>query len=137
MENNQAQQKTNQQEVIARFKEAARTLRKLPNFKIQGYCNSWPEIVYSAREIAFMEQKELKLRATPQAISRMEEAISWLNILNTAEDRKLVWMRAVGVPWLEIAKIFGKSRSTVIEKYNRSILRITNKYLYEDIRRHC
>jgi len=117
-----------EQEIIAIFKEAVRTLKKLPPVRVRGYFNSWPEIVYTEREIMRMDQKPKLWRATPDAISRMEKAIEWLSLLETPEERKIVWMRANNIPWNIISKTFGFSRVTANKKYKNAINFITHNY---------
>jgi hypothetical protein len=117
-----------EQEIIAIFKEAVRTLKKLPPVRVRGYFNSWPEIVYTEREIMRMDQKPKLWRATPDAISRMEKAIESLSLLETPEERKIVWMRANNIPWNIISKTFGFSRVTANKKYKNAINFITQNY---------
>lgn len=121
MENNQ---KPSEQQIIARFKEAVRTIKKLPPVSAKGYFNAWPDIVYNKAEIRQMDKKTKFLPATAEAISRMEEVLEWLNLLKTTEERKIVWMRAEGVPWEEITKTFGFSRVTASKKYKNALEKI-------------
>lgn len=125
---NETNKRFDEQEIIAIFKEAVRTLKKLPPVRVRGYFNSWPEIVYTEREIMRMDQKPKLWRATPDAISRMEKAIEWLSLLETPEERKIVWMRANNIPWNIISKTFGFSRVTANKKYKNAINFITHNY---------
>jgi hypothetical protein len=125
---NETNKRFDEQEIIAIFKEAVRTLKKLPPVRVRGYFNSWPEIVYTEREIMRMDQKPKLWRATPDAISRMEKAIEWLSLLETPEERKIVWMRANNIPWNIISKTFGFSRVTANKKYKNAINFITQNY---------
>jgi len=135
MENKQQQamqqknQKLNEQQVIARLKEAMSTIRRLPPVKVQGYFNAWPDMVYSEIEIMRMDRKPKKLAASPDAIARMEEAVSWVNLLKKADERQMVWMRANGVPWNEICKKLAISRVTASKRYRNALRKITQKYL--------
>ena len=124
MKNNQ---KLNEQQVIARFKEAVSTMRRLPPVRVQGYFNAWPDIVYSEIEIMRMDKKSKTWPATPDAISRMQETVLWLNLLETVVQRKIVWMRASHTPWQVICKTFGFSRTTANKKYKNAICKITQK----------
>jgi len=125
---NETNKRFDEQEIIAIFKEAVRTLKKLPPVRVRGYFNSWPEIVYTEREIMRMDQKPKLWRATPDAISRMEKAIEWLSLLETPAERKIVWMRANNIPWNIISKTFGFSRVTANKKYKNAINFITQNY---------
>jgi hypothetical protein len=62
--------------VEERVEEAAWVLGRLPGPRRQGYFSTWPDIVLSAREIASQEPRPMRVLPTPQAITRMEEAIS-------------------------------------------------------------
>jgi hypothetical protein len=64
-------------EIEGRFEEAARTLRRLPDDKPQGYFNVWPAIVRTTWEIMAMERQPMKVWATPQSIDRMDECFAW------------------------------------------------------------
>lgn len=117
-----------EEQIIAIFKEAVRTLKKMPPVRVQGYFNAWPEMIYTEKEIMRMDQKSKVWRATPDAISRMEKAIGWLSLLETPMERKIVWMRASNIPWDIIKKTFGFSRVTADKKYKNAIKFITNNY---------
>ena len=121
--------KLNEQEIIAIFKEAVRTLKRLPPVKVQGYFSAWPDIAYTEKEVMRMDKKTKTWPPTPEAISRMESAVSWLNLLETVEERKIVWMRANNVPWNEICKTFGTCRSNANKKYKNSLCKIVQKLL--------
>jgi len=125
---NETNKRFDEQQIIAIFKEAVRTLKKLPPVRVQGYFNSWPEIIYTEREIMRMDHKPKVWRATPDAISRMEKAIEWLSLLETPVERKIVWMRANNIPWNIISKTFGFSRVTANKKYKNAITFITHNY---------
>lgn len=121
-------QKLDEQQVISRLKEAVSTMRRLPPVRVQGYFNAWPDMVYTEIEIMRMDRKPKTWPATPEAISNMEEAILWLNLLETVEDRKIVWMRASNIPWDIISKTFGFSRVTANKKFRNAIKFITQNY---------
>jgi len=120
-------QQLDEQQIIAMLKEAVRTLRRLPSVRVQGYFCSWPEIIYTEREIMRMDQKTKTWPPTPEAISRMEIAVSWLNLLETTEQRKIVWMRANNIPWNEICKTFGICRSMANKRWKKAIEKICHK----------
>ena len=121
-------QKLDEQQVIARLKEAVSTMRRLPPVRVQGYFNAWPDMVYTEIEIMRMDRKPKTWPATPEAISKMEEACRWLNFLSDIDDRKLVWMRSGNTPWEIICKRFGICRSNANKKWKLAIRTITNKH---------
>ena len=57
--------------VAEHFEEAFRTLRQLPPVTVQGYFNTWPEVVRTSQEIAAMEPQPLKVRPSAGAIDRL------------------------------------------------------------------
>lgn len=120
-------QQLSEQQIIAIFKEAVRTLKRLPPVKVQGYFSVWPEIVYSEVEIMRMDKKPKTWPATPDAISRMERSIEWLSLLETVEERKIIWMRANNIPWVIISKTFGICRSAANKKYKNALCKIMQK----------
>lgn len=126
---NEINKRFDEQQIIAIFKEAVRTLKKLPPVRVQGYFNAWPEVIYTEREIMRMDQKPKVWRATPEAISRMEKAIEWLSLLETPAERKIVWMRANNISWNEICKIFGICRSAANKRWKKAIVTICQKYI--------
>lgn len=113
--------------VAKAFEEAIRTLKKLPSAKLRDYFTSWPEVIYTEREIARMDQKPKKWPATPEAISRLEMVCGWIHFLDEVEDRKIVWLRAEKTPWKLICIEFAISRATANRKWQNAIRRITQK----------
>lgn len=116
-----------EKQIIARFREAALTIRKLPLVRVRGYFNAWPDIIHSEIEIIRMDKKAKFFPATPAAISRMEEVLEWLILIDEIDDKKLIWMRAENVPWGIICKTFGICRSAANKKYQKAIDRICQK----------
>ena len=120
-------QKCTKEIVAYRFEEAVRTLRRLPPVIVRGYISSLPEIIYTKREIAMMDQKPKRWPPTAEAISEMEETCKWINLLTEIDDRKIIWYRASRLPWKEICIKLGVARSTANWRWQNAILTITNK----------
>ena len=120
-------QKWTKEQVAERFEAAVRTLRRLPPVRVRGYISSWPEIIYTKREIAMMDQKPKRWPPTAEAISEMEETCKWINLLTEIDDRKIIWYRASRLPWKEISIKLGVARSTANWRWQNAILTITNK----------
>ena len=120
-------QKWTKEQVAERFEAAVRTLRRLPPVIVRGYISSWPEIIYTKREIAMMDQKPKRWPPTAEAISEMEETCKWINLLTEIDDRKIIWYRASRLPWKEICIKLGVARSTANWRWQNAILTITNK----------
>jgi hypothetical protein len=94
---------------------------------VRGYISSWPEIIYTKREIAMMDQKPKRWPPTAEAISDMEETCKWVSLLDQVDDRKIIWYRASRLPWKEICIKLGVARSTANWRWQNAILTITNK----------
>ena len=120
-------QKWTKEQVAERFEAAVRTLRRLHPVRVRGYISSWPEIIYTKREIAMMDQKPKRWPPTAEAISEMEETCKWINLLTEIDDRKIIWYRASRLPWKEICIKLGVARSTANWRWQNAILTITNK----------
>ena len=110
-------------DVEAHFREAILTLKKLPLSMLKGCSSSWPEVLYSVRELAFQEQKPMRLRATPDAISRLEMALEWVTWVDV-QERKLIWWRAAKKPWKAICWELGCTRSTAWRKRHTACSKI-------------
>ena len=106
------------QAVAERLEEAVDVLARLPEARIHGVYDLWPKLVGEpcrhARPAA----------AAPEAIDRMEQALSWLLWLEP-EERRLVWLRAEGVPWKRITHRLGIGRTTAWQRWTTALLKIT------------
>ncbi len=114
-------------DIADRFEEAAYTLRRLPPVKVQGYQNTWPEIIRDVFEK--MQEEKLSGRLgppAPDAISRMEETIGWVFWLDE-DDRRLVWLRAERVKWKLICQRIGCCRAAAHYKYRVAIMKIVTR----------
>jgi len=105
------------------FLEVISTLKKLPPVKQRGYFNSWPDIIYTPNELMFQEKIPKRLKATPEAISRIDKVFNWM-IWITVEERKLIWKRARNIRWQSICQEFGYNRITAWRKWNIGLKKI-------------
>jgi hypothetical protein len=112
-----------EKDVAGQFEESISTLKKLPPVRAQGYFNAWPEIVRTPEEIAAGEPMPLRLRATPDAISRMEQTLRWITWVDV-EERRLIWNRAARRRWKTICWELGCDRSTAWRKWNIALAKI-------------
>ena len=114
-------------EVEERLRSAARTLRRLPNVKVQGYFSTWPTIIREPLEILQMEPEPMRLTPSMADITEMEEVLFvWLKWLEP-EERRLVWLRAERVRWKLICGRFGVGRTKAWEMYRRALGSIAAK----------
>ena len=111
---------------MKRFEECVLTLRKLPGDRRLGYINYWPDIIYSERELARQTPTPIKLWATPDQITRMDETLSWLGWVNQVE-RRLIWLRAEGVPWRLIAYKTGFPRTSAQRYHQGGLVKIAQR----------
>ena len=114
-------------EVEERLRSAARTLRRLPNVKVQGFFSTWPTIIREPLEILQMEPEPLRIKPSMADITEMEEVLFvWLKWLEP-EERRLVWLRAERVRWKLICGRFGVGRTKAWEMYRRALASIAAK----------
>ncbi|MCB1502167.1 MAG: helix-turn-helix domain-containing protein [Bauldia sp.] len=103
--------------VEARLAEAADVLKRLPDQRIRGYFNTWPQIVAEFSDLVGQEPPRLgRPPPQPDAISRMEETLSWTHGLDPT-DAKIVWLRAGGERWKTICWKVGMVRSAANEHW--------------------
>ncbi len=115
------------EDVAARFAEAARTARRLPPVRVQGYFNVWPAIVRQLWETLSNEAAEMRpMPPSPEAIERMMRAMHWVQFLKV-EDRHLVWMRAKDVAWNRIARRFGCNRTTAWRRWQKALQVVSDR----------
>lgn len=116
-------------EVEDRLEDAARTLRRLPAVRVPGYISAWPPIVRSAAEAYGWENATApRIAPSPQAISQMEEAFTWLAWLKNPDDMRIVWLRAEGVRWKPICWRIGISRTTAWQRWAAAMITIANRH---------
>lgn len=97
--------------VEARIEEAADTLRRLPEQRLQTCRSTWPPIIRDFWEVYGAEPARLRLGPPPAAaIDRMDAALEWLRWLEQ-DDARIVWLRACGVRWKVIAWRMGVCRN--------------------------
>jgi hypothetical protein len=90
------------------------------------------ETSYDKEDIGYYI-KNLKLRATPQQITRYEFVIDLLLMIkeDISDDpimaRRLLWLRGSNYKWTKLAKHFGFHRTTLKNKYQRILERLAIK----------
>lgn len=113
-----------QKYVEDRIHDAARTLRRLPEERVQGYFSTWPKIKRDEMEILQMEKEPMRIRPSSDDITKMEEVLFvWLRWLEV-DERKLVWQRAERVRWKLICAQFGVGRTKAWEMYKCALGKI-------------
>jgi hypothetical protein len=106
--------------VAERLAEAVDVLARLPAERVGGLYDLWPRVVGApcagARPAA----------PAPEAIDRMDEALGWLCWLDP-EERRLVWLRAEGLPWKRITYRLGIGRTTAWQRWTVALLKIATR----------
>jgi Domain of unknown function (DUF6362) len=105
--------------VAERLAEAADVLARLPKERARGFYDLWPRLVGEPRHAR-------PAAAAPEAIDRMDEALGWLCWLD-AEERRLVWLRAEGMPWKWITHRLGVGRTTAWQRWTIALLKIATR----------
>ncbi|MGH1471594.1 MAG: DUF6362 family protein [Cellvibrionaceae bacterium] len=116
--------------IALRFEECVSTLRKLPGERSLGYVSYWPEIKYDRRELARQEVQTIRLRPTPDQITRMEETLSWITFVNHGE-RNLIWLRAYRTPWRVISRETGFPRTSAQRYWQGALIKIAERLAQE------
>jgi hypothetical protein len=104
--------------VAARLAEAADVLARLPDAKMRGYYGPWRTLV------GMTGRGPSPAAPAPEAIDRLDEALSWLMWLEP-EERRLVWLRAEGMPWKRITHRLGIGRTTAWQRWTTALLKIS------------
>lgn len=113
--------------IVDLFAEAIETDKKLPSAYRKGASAMQFDIVHDASDHAAWKKREPKIVASAKQIARYEFVLFNINPLLTPMDRKLMWSRAMKVPYTHLAKKLKMHRHTVKEKYLETVIFI--KYL--------
>jgi hypothetical protein len=106
--------------VAERLAEAVDVLSRLPDERVGGFYDLWPRLVGAT------DRGATPAAAAPEAIDRMDEALAWLSWLDH-EERRLVWLRAEGVPWKRITHRLGIGRTTAWHRWTCALLKIATQ----------
>ena len=109
--------------VAERLAEAADVLDRLPEPRLRGFYSLLPLLPDAP---AGDGARTRPAAPAPEAIDRMDEAIGWLCSLD-AEERRLVWLRAEGLPWKRITYRFGIGRTTAWQRWTIALLKIVTR----------
>lgn len=111
-------------ELEQRYREAWLLSRRVPSGIHLGHSTYWPEFNPNRWEVYHAEGAVSK--PTPpsaDAVERMVECMRWLRWLDE-DERRLVWLRASGLPWRMIAEGLGVNRKTPYSHWNKAMNRI-------------
>jgi hypothetical protein len=100
-----------------RFIEAADVMKRLPEVRVPGYYSLWPKALHEFADLVGQEPPRLRRPPpAPDAIGRMEEALSWLAWLEPT-DAKILWLRANGERWKMVCCKVGLRRAAANERW--------------------
>lgn len=123
------------EEVAARFEEAVVTARRLPPVRVQGYFNTWPQLIRQPWEVMSSDTPAYRpLPPSPAAVERMLEVIRWIEWLEV-EQRHLVWMRAKRYRWRDITRRFACDRTTAWRRYQGALFLVVHRLNTSDGKR--
>ena len=124
-------------EIEDRLEEAALTLKRLPNppgSGARGYGSSWPDYVQEAKHAYGYHEARMKVIPNAVEIQRMEDAITWLMLIDypgdperTTIDRRIVWMKAENHRWRSICNSAGLSRSQAWRRWVAALITIERR----------
>ena len=98
----------------------------MPGLKPKAYFSGWPDIVYTTWEILAQETLPMRLGSpTPDAISRMEEVLNWMWLIDSVEERQLIWLRAKRVPWKAICRAMGYGRTKLWQDWVAALVTLS------------
>ena len=118
------------EDVANRFEQAARTARRLPPVRVQGYFSVWPAFVRTEYErMAGDDPPPVRFPPSPVEIDQMLEVMRWVQWLEV-EQRHLVWMRAKRYRWAEISIRFGCCARTTQRRWDIAMY-VVAKHLSE------
>ena len=112
--------------VAARLEEAADTLARLPACCGRGYSSTWPEIVRGHGKAFWPDASARPIPPSPEAIDRTDETLGWLCWLQP-EERRIVWLRAEGLPWKRITYRLGIGRTTAWQRWTLALLKVATR----------
>jgi hypothetical protein len=114
--------------VAQRLAEAADVLNRLPATRVRGFYSLLPLLPDGS---AGDSARERPAAPAPEAIDRLDEALQWLGWLEP-EERRLVWLRAEGLPWKRITHRLGTGRTTAWQRWTTALLKISVRLNAED-----
>ena len=112
-------QRWDQEAVARRLEEAADVLARLPDERVRGLYDLWPRLSESHADTP--GRRQLRPRRST-AWTRRSAWLMWLD----PEERRLVWLRAEGMPWKWITRRLGIGRTTAWQRWTIALLKIAS-----------
>lgn len=113
--------------IFEQIEAAARAERKMQPVTVRNVFCNWPEIIRSFYEAYGQTAATAKVNLTSRQITEYNQVIVWLGWLPKL-DQQILWARANGFSWREIAAQAGKSDKTCKQMAQDSVLCIYIKH---------
>jgi hypothetical protein len=114
-------------QVFDRLVEAADTLSRIKTPDIQRNVTRWPDVVRAAADVTALDSgRSLRGPASPEAITRMDEALLWLGWL-ARDVQRILWCRAEGLSWRKIAAFAGQAPNTCRTRARIALVEIAER----------
>lgn len=112
----------NERNVKACLEDAATIHRRLPEVKVQGYYNLWPDTLKDEWERLYdtANGKSRLGPPMPPEVTYHESIMQWLLWLDPYHQ-KVVWMRANRLPWKILTATLGHGRTKLIGDWKQSL----------------
>ena len=94
------------EEVAEIFQLSVKVARSQPRVGPRATWSAWPEVLHSLREFLRMEKLPLRWQPTRFQIACWEASLEWICLLESEDDRRMVWARAARLPWKIISHRF-------------------------------
>lgn len=111
-----------------RFEDMVDVLSRLPPAIKKQKSTAWfdyvndPNTAYGYGDVRLSRPKP-----TPKQITEMDEALLWVNMLESKEEQRLIWARAHKFPLRKIAGLMGISKDTVKYRWMASLIKLSIK----------
>ena len=127
MADNRCDNRWTASQVEERIEEAADTLRRLPEKRVQTARSSWPKFIQDCHDACGTEPTPLR-RGPPAAaaIDRMDETLAWLAWVEVDQAR-ILWSRATGVRWKAICWRMGTGRDKAWRTWVAALVAIAER----------
>ena len=119
------------------LREAAQTLRLLPDTEVQaGLRSGHPEVYQTAGDLfaAEVERRKsglevdkprVRLTPAPGAIDRLGQVMGWFAPLADPQGVRVLWARANGFSWRKVGKRVGRGKDWVIARHGLILRTLT------------
>lgn len=112
-------------DIANRLEEAARTIKRLPPVIRKSHSSRWPKIIRDVYEKLNEEKLPPRLGPpTAAAISRLDEVLGWMFLLDDEDERRILWLRAERVYWKQICWRLGVGKTKAREMWRIALLKI-------------